>query len=256
MKIATWNVNSLKVRLPQVLTWLEQHQPDILALQETKVVDDNFPVQEINAQGYQTIFCGQPTYNGVAILAKHPIENPISCLPSYLDEQRRLLAATINGIRIINVYIPNGGGVDTDKYHYKLAWLSQLQQFVQAELLQHEKLIILGDFNIAPQDEDVYDPVALEGKILVSPPERACFENLIALGLKDSFRLLPQEPQSYSWWDYRAAAFRRNLGLRIDHILVSSTLAEYCKACTIDKLPRKHERPSDHAPVTLTLEFG
>jgi exodeoxyribonuclease-3 len=253
MKIATWNVNSLKIRLPQVLTWLESHQPDVLALQETKVTDNNFPVQDIAAAGYKVVFSGQPTYNGVAIIAKETISDVIMQIPNFNDEQRRVLTATINGIRVINVYVPNGAAVDSDKYLYKLDWLTQLQNFVRSELAQYKKLVILGDFNIAPADEDVHDPKAWEGHVLVSEPEREHFRTLLGLGLKDSFRLFEQPPKLYSWWDYRMMAFRRNHGLRIDHILVSEALATSCKLCEIDKEQRKHERPSDHAPVVIEM---
>ncbi|MFN7096662.1 MAG: exodeoxyribonuclease III [Gammaproteobacteria bacterium] len=253
MKIATWNVNSLKVRLPQVLSWLQQHQPDVLALQETKLSDNNFPVQEIEAAGYYVTFSGQPTYNGVAILAKYPLQDVSMQLPGFDDEQRRVITATIDGIRVINVYIPNGATLDSDKYVYKLNWLDQLHHFVKTELAQHEKLVILGDFNIAPTDADVHDPIAWAGQVLVSEPEREHFRILLNLGLKDSFRLFDQPPKTYSWWDYRMLAFRRNHGLRIDHILVSETLARQCTLCTIDKEARKHERPSDHAPVFVEI---
>lgn len=253
MKIATWNVNSLKVRLPQVLTWLQSHQPDVLALQETKLTDNNFPFQEIEAAGYQVKFSGQPTYNGVAIIAKKPIENVVMQIPDFMDEQRRVITATIDDIRVMNVYIPNGAALDSDKYIYKLDWLTQLQRFVQSELAQHKKLVILGDFNIAPADEDVHDPKAWEGQVLVSEPEREHFKALLTLGLKDSFRLFDQPPKTFTWWDYRMMAFRRNHGLRIDHILVSEELASHCKRCEIDREQRKHERPSDHAPVLIEI---
>lgn len=253
MKIATWNVNSLKIRLPQVLTWLQLHQPDVLALQETKLIDDNFPIKEITGAGYQVVFSGQPTYNGVAILAKHSIKDVVIQIPNFNDEQRRVLTATIEGVRIINVYVPNGAAVNSEKYIYKLNWLTQLQQYVQHELAQHDNLVILGDFNIAPADEDVHDPKAWEGQVLVSEPEREHFNALLALKLKDAFRLFEQPAKIYSWWDYRMMAFRRNHGLRIDHILVSEQLAKQCKSCVIDKEQRKHERPSDHAPVVLEL---
>lgn len=256
MKIVSWNVNSLKVRLPQVISWLEQHQPDVLALQETKLIDSAFPVAELEALGYQLTFSGQPTYNGVAIISKHPITDIVTQFSTFDDVQKRLLAVTINGVRIVNVYVPNGAAVDSDKYHYKLNWLQHLQLFIQTELKQHEKLLILGDFNIAPTDEDVHDPIAWEGQVLVSPLEREQLKNLVTLGLQDAFRLFKRDEKVYSWWDYRMMAFRRNRGLRIDLVLLSDALAKICTACEIDKEPRKHERPSDHAPVSVELNLS
>lgn len=253
MKIVTWNVNSLKVRLPQLIDWIKEHEPDICALQETKLTDENFPRSEIEALGYHYLFSGQPAYNGVAILSKQAITEPVAGLPAYNDPQKRLLAATIEGVRVINVYIPNGSSVDSDKYLYKLDWLTQLESFVNDELTKHEKVILLGDFNIAPADADVHDPAEWEGQVLVSKPEREHFQSLLQLGLHDTFRLFPQAAGLYSWWDYRAMAFRRNRGLRIDLILSSQALAQSCQSCAIDKIPRKHERPSDHAPVMATF---
>ncbi len=254
MKIATWNVNSLKVRLPHLLTWLEQAQPDVIGLQETKTIDAQFPREAIEQAGYQVVFCGQPTYNGVAILAKQPISDVVLAFPNAEDPQKRFIAATVNNVRIINVYVPNGAAVDSDKYQYKLQWLEALRQIVVEELKQHEKLVILGDFNIAPRDEDVHDPAAWEGHVLVSPAEREQFFALLDIGLKDTFRLFEQQPKSYSWWDYRMLAFRRNHGLRIDHILASETMAKLCRQCDIHKEPRKLERPSDHTPVMATFD--
>ena len=251
MKIATWNVNSLKVRLPQVLDWLAAHQPDVLCLQETKLEDANFPSAEIAAAGYQTRFSGQKTYNGVAILSKTPATAVLGAIPGYADEQKRVLAATIDGVRVINLYVPNGQSVDSDKFQYKLGWLKALTAWLEQELTQHPGMVVLGDFNIAPEERDVHDPQAWAGQVLFSPPEREAFRQLERLGLADSFRLFDQPEKSYTWWDYRMNAFRRNMGLRIDHILLSAMLAKTCKSCTIDKEARKAERPSDHAPVMV-----
>jgi len=248
-KIATWNVNSLKVRLPQVLDWLAQNQPDVLALQETKLTDADFPTLDIASAGYQSTFAGQKTYNGVAILSRLPASDIVTNLPEMDDPQRRVLGATIGELRVLNLYIPNGQSVGSDKYAYKLAWLGKLTSWLEAERMRYPRLVVLGDFNIAPEDRDTYDPAAWAGQVLCSEPERAAFQRLLDLGLKDAFRLFPQDEHSFSWWDYRAAAFRRNLGLRIDHILISPALATDCAACRVDKAPRRWERPSDHAPV-------
>ena len=254
MKIVTWNVNSLRVRLPHVLNWLKQHEPDVLCLQETKLTDANFPENEIKDVGYEVIYSGQKTYNGVAILSKGLPSNVITDLPNQGDPERRLLVATVHDIRILNVYVPNGQEVGSEKYEYKLAWLESLRRFVQNELSQYSNLVLLGDYNIAPEDRDVHDPKLWQGKILFSQPERSAFNRLIQAGLKDSFRKFEQEPNSFSWWDYRAVAFRRNRGLRIDHILCSAPIYERCTACYVDKEPRKLERPSDHAPVVAEFE--
>lgn len=254
MKIATWNVNSLRVRLAQVRAWLEQHRPDILCLQETKQLDADFPECEIRKCGYEVVYSGQKTYNGVAILSKSPASDVIKDLPGQDDPQRRVLIATIENIRVINVYVPNGQAVGADKYRYKLGWLASLERLIKNELGQHRDVVLLGDYNIAPEDIDVHDPELWRGKILFSEPERAAFNSLIAAGLQDSFRKFEQEPNSFSWWDYRAVAFRRNRGLRIDHILCSPKLYDRCSACWIDKEPRKLERPSDHAPVAAEFE--
>jgi exodeoxyribonuclease-3 len=253
MKIATWNVNSLKVRLPHLLQWLRDNPVDVLCLQETKLTDDKFPIAEINAAGYQAAFTGQKTYNGVAILSKHPIADVVKNNPRYPDEQQRILAATIEGVRFVCAYVPNGQMVDSDKYGYKLAWLASLREWLADEMRQHEELAILGDYNIAPEDRDVHDPVEWAGQIHCSERERAALAALVELGLCDSFRLFEQPEKSYSWWDYRQLAFRRNRGLRIDHILLSPKLARRCTACTIDRDPRKWEQPSDHVPVVATL---
>lgn len=249
MKIATWNVNSIKVRLPQVLQWLSEHQPDILALQETKTIDENFPKAEIAAVGYQVIASGQKAYNGVAILSKKNYAEILTDIPQLEDPQRRILATTIEDVRIINLYVPNGESTISEKYTYKLNWLNKIHAFIQDQQKHYKKLVILGDFNIAPEDQDVHDPQFWQGRVLCSDPERNAFGQFLNLGLKDSFRLFEQAPASFSWWDYRAAAFNRNLGLRIDHILISTDLAKTCNHCSIDKNPRKHQQPSDHAPV-------
>jgi exodeoxyribonuclease-3 len=253
-KIATWNVNSLKVRLPQVLDWLEDSQIDVLGIQETKLEDSAFPKEYFEDAGYEVSFLGQKTYNGVAWISRHPMEDRIDALPDFVDEQKRVLAVTIKGIRYINFYIPNGQAVDSPKYQYKLAWLEKMLEFVQQQVHKYPQVVILGDFNIAPEDIDVYDPKQWFGEVLVSEPERLAFEKLKRLGLVDIVRQLhPDEDNLYSWWDYRAAAFRRGMGLRIDHILISQNLVKDCIAAGVDKAPRKHERPSDHAPVWLTL---
>lgn len=253
MKLVTWNVNSLKVRLPQVLQWLETNPVDVLCLQETKLTDDKFPQAEIEAAGYQVVFSGQKTYNGVAILSRHAIENVQKNNPLFDDAQQRIIAATIQGMRIICAYVPNGQALDSEKYPYKLSWLASLREWIAQEMSNHTSLALLGDYNIAPEDRDVHDPAAWEGQNLVSPPERAALQALLDLGLKDSFRLFEQAEKSFSWWDYRQLGFRLNKGVRIDHILLSAQLASRCTSCTIDKTPRKWEQPSDHAPVIATL---
>ena len=249
IRIATWNVNSLRVRLPHVLQWLEAEQPDVLALQETKLVDINFPIEEIQNAGYHAVYAGQKTYNGVAILSKEIATDTVFSFPSFDDPQRRILCSTINDIKILNLYVPNGSEVGSDKFKYKLEWFSHLHLFVKNLLEKYKKVILLGDFNIAPDDRDVYDPKEWEGKVLVSEAERDGFRQLLELGLTDSFRIFNQGEGCFSWWDYRAAAFRRNHGLRIDHILTSEGLTNKCIKCWIDKSPRSLERPSDHAPV-------
>ncbi|KQT36889.1 exodeoxyribonuclease III [Methylophilus sp. Leaf414] len=253
MKLATWNVNSLTVRLPHVLDWLVANQPDALCLQETKQEDSKFPYAALQEAGFNAIHNGQRTYNGVAIISPHAINEVHVDLPNFADEQKRIIAATIQGVRIICAYVVNGQALDSDKFQYKLNWLNALHNWITDELKQHEKLALLGDYNIAPDDRDCHDPVAWEGQVLVSPQEREAYQKLLALGLTDSFRLFTDEAGHYSWWDYRMAAFRRNMGLRIDHILVSDVLKPLCQSCLIDKLPRKLERPSDHTPVVLTL---
>lgn len=249
MKIASWNINSLNVRLPQVLAWLAAEQPDVLALQETKLVDENFPRTEIEAAGYQAVYAGQKTYNGVALLSRQPAQEVVSAIPGFDDVQRRVLAATYEGVRVVDLYVPNGESVESDKYRYKLNWLEALTAWLQQELAAHPQLVVLGDFNIAPDSRDVHDPERWEGKVLCSEPEREAFRRLLACGLCDTFRLFEQPEKSFSWWDYRMQGFRRNHGLRIDHVLASTALCKTCTASRIDKRPRAHERPSDHAPV-------
>ena len=253
MKLAAWNVNSLKVRLPQLLEWLESSQPDVVCLQETKLEDHNFPQAEIEAAGYHVVFSGQKTYNGVALLARETPTDVVCGNPHFPDPQKRLIAATVNGIRVVCAYIPNGQALDSDKYAYKLAWLDALTVWLDEQLASNPQLALAGDFNIAPEDRDVHNPAAWAGQILCSAPERAAFKRLQELGLKDSFRLFDQPEKSFSWWDYRMLGFQKNLGLRIDHILLSGPLAARCTAAGIDREMRKRERPSDHAPVTAEL---
>lgn len=253
MKIATWNVNSLKVRLPQVLDWLAATQADALCLQETKTEDSGFPFAALEAAGYHAIHNGQKTYNGVAILARAGLSGEARDLPDFADPQKRLIAASLGDVRLVCAYMPNGQAVGADKYEYKLQWLKALAGWLREELQRYPQLALLGDFNIAPDDRDVHDPVAWQGQILCSEPERAAYRSLLDLGFADAFRLFEQPEKTYSWWDYRMMGFRRNHGLRIDHILLSSALAKRCHACTIDKAPRRLERPSDHAPVIAEL---
>lgn len=255
MKIATWNVNSLKVRLPQVLRWLQDNPVEILCLQETKLTNDKFPTAEIEAAGYQAVFTGQKTYNGVAILAKQQASDIVRNNPLFPDEQQRIVAASYGKIRIVCAYIPNGQAVGSDKYHYKIAWLKALRSWLAEEKEKYPYIALLGDYNIAPEDRDVYDPDAWEGNILVSEPERAAFQSLLDMDFVDAFRLFAQPEKSYSWWDYRQMAFQRNRGMRIDHILLSGKLAPFCKICTIDRQPRKWQQPSDHTPVIAELEL-
>lgn len=253
MKIATWNVNSLKVRLPQVINWLSLNQPDVLCLQETKLQDEFFPVDDIAQAGYHSTFIGQKTYNGVALLSKEAGSDVCTALPNLSDVQKRLIAATCGDLRIICAYVPNGEHVDSEKYTYKLEWLSRLNHFLQQERARYGKVALLGDFNIAPEDRDVYDPEAWRGQVLCSEPERQAFRGLLDTGFVDSFCLFEQPEKTYTWWDYRMMAFRRNQGLRIDHILLSHEIADRCTAWQVDKAPRKLERPSDHAPVWVEL---
>jgi exodeoxyribonuclease-3 len=253
MKLATWNVNSLKVRLPHLLQWLADNPVDIVCLQETKLTDDKFPQAEIEAAGYHVVFSGQKTYNGVAILSRYPMTDIVRNNPHFDDAQQRLIAATIEGMRIVCAYIPNGQAVGSDKYQYKLAWLAALRDWLAEQCKTYPALALLGDYNIAPEDRDVHDPQAWAGSVLVSEPERAALRSLVALDLADAFRLFEQPEKTFSWWDYRQLGFRLNKGLRIDHILLSPPLAARCIACSIDRAPRKWEQPSDHAPVVATL---
>jgi exodeoxyribonuclease-3 len=254
LKVASWNVNSLNVRLPHVQSWCAATSPDILALQETKMTDDKFPAAELLAAGYHSVFSGQPTYNGVAILSREPAEDPVTDIPGLEDPQRRILAATIAGIRVIDLYVVNGKEVGSDKYDYKLEWLARVTEWIAEQLSQYEDIIVLGDFNIAPEDRDVYDPEAWHERILCSSPERAALQNIIGLGLVDTFRLFEQAENSFSWWDYRQAAFRRGMGLRIDLVLASAHLARRCTTAYIDVEPRRQERPSDHTPVVAEFD--
>lgn len=256
MKLATWNINSLKVRLPQVLDWAGKHRPDVLCLQETKLEDTNFPHRELAEAGYQALCSGQKTYNGVAILARIAGTDCATAIPGFDDPQKRVLAATVDGVRIICAYVPNGESVESDKYQYKLRWLAAFRDWLKAEVAAHPRLAVVGDFNVAPEERDVHDPKLWEGQVLFSGPEREAFKSLLDIGLKDSFRMFDQPERSYTWWDYRMLAFRRKMGLRIDHILLSEQLAKACTACTIDIEPRKNERPSDHAPVIAELTLN
>ena len=253
MKIATWNVNSLRVRLPHLLDWLAAHSPDAMCLQETKCEEANFPAAELRAAGYCAIHNGQRTYNGVAILARADPAGVCRGIPEFADEQSRVIAADIDAVRVVSVYVPNGQSVGSDKYAYKLRWFEALAKWLQGELATSPRLAVLGDFNIAPEDRDVHDPAAWEGQVLFSEPERAALRALFDLGLADAFRLFEQPGKSFSWWDYRMGAFRRNMGLRIDHVLLSPELARACRSCAIDTAPRRLERPSDHAPVVCEL---
>ena len=253
MKIATWNVNSLKVRLPHLLDWLAEAQPDVVCMQELKLEDQNFPRAEIEAAGYHAAFAGQKTYNGVALLAKAPIGEVTVGNPLFADEQKRLISGTVDGIRVVCAYMPNGQEVGCDKYDYKLRWLAALADWLSSELQAYPRLALCGDYNIAPDERDVHDPQRWQDCILVSEPERAAFRRFIDLGLADSFRLFAQPEKTFSWWDYRMLGFQKNQGLRIDHILLSAPLAAQCSAAGIDRAPRKRERPSDHAPVWASL---
>ncbi|KAB2968355.1 exodeoxyribonuclease III [Zoogloea sp.] len=252
MKIATWNVNSLKVRLPHVVDWLAANQPDALCLQELKCENSAFPLAEIEAAGYHAVFNGQKTYNGVAILTRQPLTDVTHNIPGFADEQKRIIAGTLAGVRIVCGYFPNGQAVGSDKFAYKMAWLEALTAWLQDELKATPQLVLAGDYNVAPEDRDAHPD--WKDEIHVSEPERAAFRRLIDLGLTDAFRLFEQEERSFSWWDYRMGAFRRNFGLRIDHLLISPPLVERCTACYTDKAPRKLERPSDHTPVVVELK--
>jgi exodeoxyribonuclease-3 len=253
LKLAAWNVNSLKVRLPHLLDWIAVEKPDVVCLQELKLEDEKFPITEIERAGYQAAWYGQKTYNGVAILAREAPEEVEFGIAGLDDPQRRVISATVAGIRIVSAYVPNGQSLESEKYRYKLDWLGAFTQWLRAQMATHPSLAVLGDYNIAPEDRDVHDPRAWEGQVLVSGPERAAFQALLGLGLQDSFRLFEQPEKSFSWWDYRMNAFKRNLGLRIDHVLLSEPLASRCTSSRILTEVRKLERPSDHAPVIAEL---
>lgn len=258
MLLATWNVNSLSVRLPQVLDWLAANPVDVLGLQELKLTDDKFPQLEIESAGYHSAAFGQKTYNGVALLSRHPMRDVVRNLPHFADEQARVISATLDTpqgpLRVINAYFVNGQAPGTDKFAYKLRWLAALSQWVREQLQQHPRLVLMGDFNVTPDDRDTFDPVGLAGTIHHTPEERAHFQELLGLGLHDSFRLFEQPEKSFSWWDYRMLGFQKNRGMRIDHILISDALKHLASACHIDRAPRKNKQPSDHAPVVLTLK--
>jgi len=256
IRIATWNVNSLRVRLPHLAEWLAANPVDAIGLQELKLPDEQFPRAEIEALGMHAAHYGQKTYNGVAILARAGLADVATGIPGDDDPQRRVIAATIGGIRLVNVYVPNGQEVGSEKYAYKLAWLEKLRVWLAGELARHPLLAIVGDFNIAPEDRDVHDPAKWEGSVHVSEPERRALSAITRLGLVDLFRQFEQPPGTYSWWDYRMGAFRRNHGLRIDLVLASAALAARCRACTVDRSPRAWERPSDHAPVVASFDIG
>ena len=255
LKFATWNVNSLRVRLPQLTLWLGANDFDAVALQETKLQDPDFPRAEIDALGYRSVYSGQKTYNGVSILSRLPIADVVMGLPDSPDPQRRLIAATLGPVRLINVYVPNGQAVGSEKYAYKLTWLEQFDAFLATELAAHHRLLVVGDFNIAPDDRDVHDPSSWEGSVLVSAAERAALARLTARGMSDLFRRFDQPAQAFSWWDYRQGAYRRNHGLRIDLMLASQELAADCTFCRIDREPRAWDRPSDHAPCAAGFDL-
>ncbi|MBP9147296.1 MAG: exodeoxyribonuclease III [Rhodoferax sp.] len=262
MKLATWNVNSLNVRLPQVLDWLAANPVDALALQELKLTDDKFPAAAFAQAGYQAQWFGQKTYNGVALLSRQPARDVIKNIPGFDDDMARVITATLPlpdgagnpaSVRVIGAYFPNGQEPGSDKFDYKMAWLKGLRQWLHTELQQHPNLVLMGDYNITFDDADVWDPEGMRDQIHCTDDERYHLQALVALGLTDAFRLFAQPPKSYSWWDYRDMAFRRNRGMRIDHILISQSLKARASACQIDKTPRKNDRPSDHTPVVLTL---
>ena len=254
MKLATWNINSLNVRLPHVLDWLAKHEPDVVCLQETKLEDPKFPREALRDAGYQALVHGQKTYNGVAILTREPATDVATGIPGWEDDQKRVIAATLSGVRLVCVYVPNGENLGSPKFQYKMKWLDALRLWLTEELTRHPKLAVAGDYNIAPEARDVHDPALWENTIHFTKPERESLHALFGIGLADSFRLFEQPERSYTWWDYRMMSFRRKMGLRIDHILLSPALAKLCRSCTIDVEPRKLERPSDHAPVIAELD--
>jgi exodeoxyribonuclease-3 len=253
VRIATWNVNSLRVRLSHLLDWLADAQPDVACLQETKTEDANFPVAELRSAGYESVYCGQKSYNGVAILARSPITEVAHGIPDFVDDPKRCIAGTVDGVRVVCLYAPNGEAPGTEKYAYKLRWYEALERWMQRAVLETPNLAVLGDMNVAPEDRDVHNPKRWQGKIHVSEPERAALRKVVGAGLSDAFRMFPQPEKSFSWWDYRLRAFERGWGLRIDLVLLSPALAKRCTGCTIDLAPRKRERPSDHAPVIVEL---
>jgi exodeoxyribonuclease-3 len=253
VKLATWNVNSLRVRLPHLLDWLAANSPDAMCLQETKCEEAQFPAMELAAAGYCALHNGQRTYNGVAILTRADSLEVCRAIPGFADDQSRVLAADYEGVRVISVYVPNGQAVGSDKYEYKLAWMAALARWLEGELARHPRIAVMGDFNVAPEDRDVHDPQLWAGRVLFSLPERAALHRLVELGFVDAFRLFEQPERSFTWWDYRMLAFRRKQGLRIDHVMLSPALAAQCRSCTIDTTPRKLERPSDHAPVVCEI---
>jgi exodeoxyribonuclease-3 len=255
MQLATWNVNSLNVRLPQVIDWLAANPVDVLALQELKLTDDKFPAQALAEIGYQAQWFGQKTYNGVALISKTPASEVIKNIPGFEDEQSRVLCGTVDGVRVIGAYFPNGQEPGSDKFAYKMRWLSALREWVRAEMAAHPKLVLMGDYNITFDDLDVWDPEGLRETIHCTTEERLHLNALIDLGLTDAVRLFPQPEKNFSWWDYRDFGFRRKRGLRIDHILITEALKASASACAVDVAPRKNERPSDHAPVVLTLAY-
>jgi len=255
MKIATWNVNSIRVRLPRLVSWLQRVEPDVVCLQETKVIDDDFPSAELQELGYQSLIYGQRTYNGVAILSRLEMSDAFRNLPDDAsDAERRLVAATIAGIRIIGAYAPNGRFVGSDSYSYKLEWFRRLRSHLDSAFKPDTPLLVCGDFNVAPEDRDVWDPNKWRGQVLFSEPEKLALQHLRAWGLEDALRLRHPEGGLFTWWDYRAGAFHRGWGLRIDHILISKPLVNRCSVVEIDRNERKGIKPSDHAPVIMTLE--
>ena len=255
MRIATWNINSLKMRLPHVLDWLARNPVDVLALQETKLTDDKFPAAELEAAGYAAHFIGQRTYNGVAILTRAAVAvtDVVADIPGFEDDQKRVLSATVDGVRVVCVYVPNGQSVGTDKYAYKLRWMAALAAWLRGEVAAHPRLVVVGDYNVAPEDRDIHDPKVWDGQVMCSAPEREAFQAVASLGLVDAFRLFDQPEKSFTWWDYRMLGFQKGRGLRIDHILVSAAMKDACTACTIDRNERKKPQPSDHAPVLATF---
>jgi exodeoxyribonuclease-3 len=256
VKIATWNVNSIRARLPHVLDWLSAHKPDVLCLQETKVVDAEFPVEPLRAAGYHVTYIGQKSYNGVATLTRVPIADVVNAPPGLDGEQKRLLTVSVQNVRVVNVYVPNGERVGSEKYEFKLTWYAALRNYLVDELQRNPLLAIVGDFNVAPEDRDVHDPRLWQNQVLFSEPERTALAAVVETGLVDVFRRFEQPPGSYTWWDYRQGAFRRNFGLRIDHIFCSPLLTQRCRSCVIDKTPRALERASDHAPVVAEFDLA